>query len=45
MKKYKGKYENMYKSPFSHIFFLFFIIVWTTVSAVLVIVGHVLSFI
>ena len=45
MKKYKGKYENKYKSPFSHIFFLFFIIVWTAVSAILVIVGHVLSFI
>ena len=44
MKKYKGKYENKYKSPFSHIFFLFFIIAWTTVSAVLVIVGHILSF-
>jgi hypothetical protein len=44
MKKYKGKYENKYKSPFSHIFFLFFIIAWTAVSAILVIVGHILNF-
>ena len=44
MKKCKGKYENKYKSPFSHIFFLFFIIVWTVVSVVLVITGHVLNF-
>ena len=44
MKKYKGKYENKYKSPFSHVFFLYFIIVWTAVSAILVIVGHILSF-
>ena len=44
LKKYKGKYENKYKSPFSHIFFLFFIIAWTTVSAILVIIGHILNF-
>ena len=44
MKRYKGKYKNKYKSPFSHVFFLYFIIAWTAVSAVLVIVGHVLSF-
>lgn len=44
MKKYKGKYENKYKSPFSHVFFLYFVMVWTTLSAILVIVGHILSF-
>ena len=44
MKKYSGKYENKHKSPFSHIFFLFFIIVWTTMSVILVTVGHVVSF-
>ena len=42
-KKYKGKYENKYKSPFSHIFFLFFIIAWTTVSAILVTIGYILK--
>ena len=41
---YAGKYENKYKSPFSHIFFLIFITVWTVVSVILVITGDILSF-
>ena len=40
-RKLKMKYENKYKSPFSHIFFLFFIIVWTVVSAALVMAGDI----
>ena len=43
-KKYTGKYENKYKSPFSHTFFLFFITIWTIVGVVLVITGHILTF-
>ena len=38
------KYENKYKSPFSHLFFLCFIIVWTVVSAALVMAGDMTKF-
>ena len=41
---YMGKYENKYKSPFNHTFFLFFITIWTIASVVLVITGHILTF-
>ena len=44
MKKYTGTYNNKYKSPFSHILFLFFITIWTIVSAILVITGQILNF-
>ena len=40
-KKLKIKYENKYRSPFSHIIFLLIIIVWTVLSAVLVMVGDI----
>ena len=40
-KRLRIKYENKYKSPFGHIFFLCFIIVWTIVSAALVMTGDI----
>ncbi len=42
-KRYNMKYENKYKSPFSYIFFLVFVLLWTTVSMVLLIVDDALK--
>ncbi len=42
-KKLKMKYENRYKSPFSFLFFLVLILVWTGVSVALIITEDVLK--
>lgn len=43
-RRLKMKYENKYKSPFGHVFFLIFMIVWTVVSAALVMAGDIIKF-
>lgn len=40
-RRLKIKYKNKYKSPFSHIFFLILLIIWTVVSAALVMAGDI----
>ena len=42
-RKLKMEYKNKHKSPFSHIFFLVFVIFWTIMSMVLLITDDVLS--
>ena len=41
VKKLKVKYDNKYKSPFSNIFFLVFIVLWTVVTLLFVIVSEI----
>lgn len=43
MKKLKVEYKNKYKSPFSHVFFLVFIVAWTAVSAVVVLASDIIK--
>ena len=42
-KKLKIEYRNKYTSPFSHIFFVIFSIVWTMVSVLIVVAEDVLK--
>ena len=42
-RKLKFEYKNKHKSPFSHIVFLVFVIVWTVTSMVLVITNDIIS--
>ena len=41
--KLKLEYKNKHKSPFSHVVFLVFVIVWTVTSMILVITNDILS--
>ena len=42
-RKLKMEYKNKHESPFSHIFFLIFVIIWTITSMILIITDDVLS--
>lgn len=44
-KKLKVEYKNRHKSPFSHVFFLVFVILWTVTSMILVIADDIMSII
>lgn len=43
MKRLNIKYENKYKSPFSHILFLVFVLLWTVLSVLLIIADDIMK--
>ena len=44
-RKLKVEYKNKHKSPFSHVVFLVFVIIWTVTSMILVIADDIMSII